>query len=173
MNNSGSKKTTNRKKAGRYSTAFLRFSGIVFLAVFFLVAAILLLPRLKNVGSYYVVSGSMEPQIPVGSMIYVRETEAEDLEEGDIIAFYSGGTVVTHRVTDNDKEKKELHTKGDRNPLEDMQTVSYGNVIGKYIYHLPFLGYAGAFFSSFPGRFMLIMIGCIGLLLMAYTRDEK
>jgi len=54
-----------------------------------------------------------------------------------------------------------------------MQAVSYDSVIGKYVYHLPYMGYAGAFFSTFPGRLMLVMIGCIGLMLMTYTKPEK
>ena len=163
----------NSKKAGNFSTAFLSFFGILFLCVFFFVSAVFLLPGLMNISSFYVVSGSMEPQIPVGSMVYVRECTAEDLEAGDIIAFSSNGSVVTHRVTDNDKEKKELHTKGDKNPLEDMQAVSYDSVIGKYVFHLPYMGFAGAFFSTFPGRIMLIMVGCIGMLLMTYTGRSR
>ncbi len=146
-------------------------TGFTFLFIFFFIAGTLLVPGLLRISSYYVVSGSMEPQIPVGSMIYLRQTDAEDLEAGDIIAFYSNGIVVTHRVTDNDEEMRELHTKGDSNPLEDMQTVPYDNVIGKYLFHLPYFGYAGSFFSSLPGRFMLIMIGCVGLLLMSYTKE--
>ena len=159
----------NSKKAGNFSTAFLRFSGIVFLSVFFLTAAVFLIPGLMRIRSYYVVSGSMEPKIPVGSMVYVRECNAEELEAGDIIAFSSNGTVVTHRVTENDTVNKELHTKGDRNGIEDMLAVSYGDVIGKYVCHLPYVGIAGAFLSTFTGRIMLIMIGCIGMLLTAYA----
>ena len=77
------------------------------------------------------------------------------------------------RSCKNYQEKKELYTKGDMNPIEDMQTVSYNSVIGKYVYHLPYMGYAGAFFSTFPGRLMLVMIGSIGLMLTAYAKPEK
>ncbi len=170
-NNDSLKKNT--KKAGKFSTAFLRMIGIVFLLLFFFTASVFLIPGLMKIKSFYVVSGSMEPQIPVGSMVYVKESDLQELGEGDIVAFYSNGAVVTHRVTANDTEKKELYTKGDRNPIEDMQAVSYDSVIGKYVYHLPYMGYAGAFFSTFPGRLMLVMIGCIGLMLMTYTKPEK
>jgi len=170
-NNDSLKKNT--KKAGKFSTAFLRITGILFLLLFFFTASVFLIPGLLKIKSFYVVSGSMEPQIPVGSMVYVKECDVQGLSEGDIVAFYSNGTVVTHRVTANDKERRELYTKGDMNPIEDMETVSYNSVIGKYVYHLPYIGYAGAFFSTFPGRLMLVMIGCIGLMLMTYTKPEK
>ena len=80
------------EKAGNRQSAFLRFCGIFFLLLFFLTAAVLIIPGLFGIKTYYVVSGSMEPQIPVGSMIYVRECEPSKLKEGDIITFSSGNS---------------------------------------------------------------------------------
>lgn len=46
-----------------------------------------------------VLSGSMEPQYPVGSLIFVRPVAAEDVKLGDPITFYmaDGRTLATHR----------------------------------------------------------------------------
>ena len=154
------------------STAFLRVIGVLFLTVFFATVAVLLLPGVFGIRSYYVVSGSMEPQIPTGSMIYVKDCDPADLKEGDIIAFSLGNSVVTHRVTENDPSLQELTTKGDANPLEDMRKVPYEDVIGIYTFHLPYMGAVGAFFSTFYGRLLLVLIGGIGVLLLSYTGSK-
>ena len=154
-------------------TAFLRICGAVFVLLFFLIAAVLIVPGLLGIKNYYVVSGSMEPQIPVGSMIYVKDSDPLKLKEGDIVAFSVGNSVVTHRVTENDMVNGQLRTKGDQNPIEDAQTVPYRNVIGKYVIHLPYVGFAGAFFSTFYGRLLLVAVGMIGVLLLTYTSPKK
>lgn len=55
------------------------------------------LPRLLGYEVYVVVSGSMEPAIPVGSALYVESVPPEEVEVGDVIAFYDRGAVITHR----------------------------------------------------------------------------
>ena len=52
---------------------------------------------------FRVVTGSMEPQIPVGAMLISQETDIEDLKIGDIICFSAlspdmYGRCITHRV---------------------------------------------------------------------------
>ena len=61
----------------------------------------LTVPRLMGYGIYEVVSGSMEPEIPVGSVVYVKAARPEEVEAGDVIAFNKGGSVITHRVEEN------------------------------------------------------------------------
>ena len=76
--------------------------------------------RIRGDQIYNVVSGSMEPGIPVGSAIYVQAVEPEAVEEGDVIAFYSGTSVIAHRVVRNQTVEGEFTTKGDANEQEDM-----------------------------------------------------
>ena len=45
---------------------------------------------------YVVLSGSMEPVYPVGSLIYVAPVDANSLEPGDAITFDRNDAVVTH-----------------------------------------------------------------------------
>lgn len=75
---------------------------------------------------YNVVSGSMEPEIPVGSVIYVKAVSPETVEEGDIIAFTSGVSVISHRVVSNQTVEGKFTTKGDANAENDMNPVGYG-----------------------------------------------
>lgn len=43
-------------------------------------------------------SGSMEPRLPVGSLIIVTPIEYEDLQLGDIVTMNKGGYYLTHRI---------------------------------------------------------------------------
>lgn len=43
-------------------------------------------------------SGSMEPNLPVGSMVIITPCEYEDLELGDIVTMNAGGVYLTHRI---------------------------------------------------------------------------
>lgn len=43
-------------------------------------------------------SGSMEPNLPVGSLVIVTPCDIEDLEYGDIVTMNKGGIYLTHRI---------------------------------------------------------------------------
>ncbi len=63
--------------------------------------AILITILLASVIGYkfmIVSSGSMEPKLPVGSLIMVTPAEYEDLEIGDIVTMNKGGVYLTHRI---------------------------------------------------------------------------
>ena len=48
------------------------------------------IPRLFGYEAYTVVSGSMEPAIPVGSVVYARQTSPQEIAVGEVIVFYGG-----------------------------------------------------------------------------------
>lgn len=89
-------------------------------------------------------SGSMEPALPLGSMIIVVPTE--EYREGDIITFGSDTREViptTHRIISISaiEGKMVYRVKGDANENEDLKSVEADEVIGKVIFHIPYLGY--------------------------------
>ena len=91
---------------------------------------------------YAVLSGSMEPEISVGSVVISEKIDPETLTAGQIVTYsLEGDTTVTHRVVSNDKINKQLITKGDANDVEDGSPVSYDQVIGHAKYYLPYVGY--------------------------------
>lgn len=107
------------------------------------VAAVILVPMLMGYKEMAVLSGSMEPTIPVGSIVYVKPLDdASLLEPGDICTYTmaDGETMVTHRVVSVDPESQTLITKGDANEAED-GAISFGQVFGETQFHLPYLGY--------------------------------
>lgn len=73
----------------------------VLVTLMLLLAALLWGPGLIGMDVFVVQSGSMEPDYPVGSLVYVRETDASALEVGDVITFrLTGDTRATHRIVE-------------------------------------------------------------------------
>ena len=106
------------------------------------IAALLLVPKLLGYTQYAVISGSMEPNIPVGSIVYDKEVEPEELEIGDVITYrLSGDTLVTHRIVAIDDATQTVQTKGDANEAEDGTPVPYSEIVGLKAFHVPLLGY--------------------------------
>ena len=98
---------------------------------------------------FRVISGSMEPELPVGSMIVVKRVEPEEVKVGDIITFFSTdptlrGGVNTHRVVDIDDSGMDIlfMTKGDANQFMDEYGAVGSNLIGVVIYDSKLIGTA-------------------------------
>lgn len=122
----------------------MKFLSRLVLAVTFavaIIAASFSVPKVFEIVPYVILSGSMEPGIPTGSVVYI-DTHDKDVHEGDIIAFKSGagkGAMVTHRVV-KIGEDGTITTKGDNNEVEDLSPLSPEYVVGKYKFHVPKLG---------------------------------
>ena len=86
---------------GRMGRKICRAFAVLILMAVVAVCIPMTVPRLMGYDVYVVISGSMEPGIPVGSALYVETAEPEDVGAGDVIAFYDNGAVITHRVVEN------------------------------------------------------------------------
>lgn len=139
--------------------------------------------RLVGFKVFTVLSGSMEPAYPVGSLIYVKKVDYTKLKSGDVITFMlDENTVATHRIVEvvPDEENPSVlrfRTKGDANDSEDGQLVHYKNVIGTPVLVIPKLGYLASFIQSPRGRYAAISAGAVLLLLVflpdLFSKDEK
>jgi len=106
-----------------------------------------------------VYTGSMEPAIPVGSVVVIKPVNPETLKVGDIICFKvseSTTITVTHRIINVTTEG--FITKGDANEDPDQWIVKRENVIGKAIFTIPYIGYIGYFVRTPIGFILLIVI---------------
>ena len=137
-----------------------------------LVLAILLVGvRLVGIQPYTVLSGSMEPTYPVGSMIYVTSIEPEELEVGDPVTFYLGGTTVaTHRIIEIlpdplNPAARYFRTQGDANSTPDSEPFHSSRLIGKPVFNVPYLGYLSTYIQQQPGR--TVALGSCTVLLIA------
>ena len=140
--------------------------GIILLLAIFLVAF-----RLLGFEIYTVMSGSMEPAYHVGSLIYVRPVNTDELKEGDVITFLADkdNTIVTHRIIEVTNENNATHfrTKGDANDVPDAKSVHYKNVLGKPEFTIPLLGYLAFHIQRPPGLY-IATVAAIGLLFVVF-----
>ncbi len=149
---------------------------IVLLAV---LAGALLLPKVLGYETMAVLSGSMEPEYPVGSMIGVKkDVDPTMLEVGDVITYYIGEeTVVTHRIYEVLAEEKQFITKGDANSTEDSTPVQYDNIIGEARYCIPYLGFVSIYATTPLGIGVicgvLVVIILVTFLPDIFEKDEE
>ncbi len=115
---------------------------------------ILLLIFCAKGNCFIVLSGSMEPSIPTGSLVFTFRDE--QILTGDILTFQKQDTIITHRVVGETQDG--YITKGDANALADAGAVSMMQIIGKVFFHIPYLGYLISFLQSFPLIFIPICL---------------
>lgn len=134
-----------------------------------LLVAIACLPvawaRIRGWQVYHVVSGSMEPQIPVGSLVFAEPVPPREIRQGDVIAFWSGNSVIVHRVTENRAEEREFVTKGDANTAEDIRGAGYAQFIGRISRHIPYAGALVTLYTDRKGRIWALCFAACGALL--------
>lgn len=125
-------------------------------------------PDFMGYKPFIVLSGSMEPEIMTGDMVLVRNTDAGNLQKGDVIAFKSGEAVVTHRIIDVTTENGEVRyqTQGDANDSPDQTMVRPVDVEGIYRSRIPGMGNAAMFMQTTTG--MIIFVVCPLLLFIIW-----
>ena len=140
------------RRPHRAAAVVCRVFGTVILLAVLAVCLPLSVPKLLGYQVYDVVSGSMDPAIPVHSVVLVQPAAPEELQPGEIVAYRSGSSVVIHRLVENHIVEGELVTKGDANAEPDPLKVEYAGVLGTVTAHIPFIGiYAGAL-NTLPGK---------------------
>lgn len=152
-----------------------RIWNIVTTAIVVVVVAFTVLlvgARLFGFNVLYVTSGSMEPEYPTGSLLYVKKIDPYKIEIGQVITFMlDEDTLATHRVVEILKDESDpsvirFATKGDANNANDGTPVHYKNVVGTPVFSIPYLGYVAAYIQDPPGMYMAIAAGAVLLLLI-------
>lgn len=147
----------------------LKIINTIILTVTMLFAILVVGMKLMGVQLYTVLSGSMEPEYPTGSLIAVKEIEPSELKEGDVITFrLNANTTATHRIVDVISEGGSLkfRTKGDANEDEDGSAVLAENVIGMPFLTVPDAGYKASKLQSPEGKKKIITVFAV---LLAYV----
>lgn len=150
-------KSGGGNKVGRVCS----ITGTVLIVAVIILCSLLVLPGIFGFHMYHVISGSMEPAVPVGSLLYVRGGQPEEVEEDRIIAFYSSsedGGVITHRVVKNNVVSGTFVTKGDANEKEDPTLTAYADYIGEVVLTVPYMGKLLTLLTSLYGK---ISAGCM------------
>ncbi len=135
----------------------------IFFAVIIMIALGVIAPLLPIPGNYQiltVLSGSMEPAIHTGSVVFIKPSN--DYKIGDVITFGKTAktkTPTTHRIHDmRVQEGKPFYiTKGDANNSPDSKEITNKEIIGKVLFTVPYAGYA-VDTARKPWGFALIII---------------
>jgi signal peptidase len=116
---------------------------------------------LGGIRSFAVLTGSMEPKLPVGSIVYTQKRTWYPI--GSVITFTHDGVTVTHRIVDIINKDNVLFytTRGDANNTNDSHMIQQSEVLGKEIISLPYVGRIIAFIKSPIGFLSLIILPII------------
>ena len=123
-------------------------------AVVLVLAAAVLVPRVAGATPYTILTGSMKPGMPPGTLVVVKPVDASDIGVGDVITYQlkSGDpAVVTHRVVAQGydlKGSRIFRTQGDANDTQDEKPVRPVQIKGERWYAVPYLGYVSNLFTS-------------------------
>ncbi|MFU8793381.1 MAG: signal peptidase I [Acholeplasmataceae bacterium] len=174
--------------------------NIAFYVFLFLMSTYILLEWLApnqtikviGVKPYVVVSPSMEPDIMVGDIVFIRPAEEADLAIGEVITFYAYlpaiGSVqlVTHYIADiieTDDETLIYKTQGANKAFDDVDQwrdeegnpvdITMDDIVGELWFTLPFFGYA--FFAlRNPVMLGLILLNvAIVIAIIKYIKSGK
>lgn len=134
-------------------------------------AMTLVVPALTGSTPLAVLSPSMEPTLPVGTLVVVQPSSPESVRLGDVITYQlkpGEPTLVTHRVVEvrsMSNGEYEFLTKGDANGAVDPTVVTEAQLKGKAWYSVPLVGFVSVAVGGAVGP-MLVPI--VGAALLAY-----
>lgn len=124
---------------------------------------------------FTVMSGSMEPKLPIGSLI--TASSQNQYQIGDIISYKTpdGRRVVTHRIVEKTvtEDSTSFMTKGDANNTRDPYPVTGKQILGKVALTVPYLGYPISFARSFAGLILLVIIPSSFIIFMEINSLKK
>ena len=140
----------------------LKTASNTLLALVIILAILLVGVKIVGIEPLVVLSPSMEPKYPTGSLIYLADVDPAKLEVEDVITYrISDKTTATHRIKEivpdeDDPSIVRFRTKGDNNDTHDGNLVEFDQVEGKVIFCIPLMGKLAMYIQSPPGLYIAI-----------------
>lgn len=123
---------------------------------------------------YVVQSGSMEPAIMTGDLIFIRP--AIDYVQNQVITFVDDqGRTVTHRIMElkNVKDGMIFVTKGDANPASDREEVRLEQIVGRVTLIIPKIGYIISFGKTRWGSLLFVIVPAVLIIYDEYRQMKQ
>lgn len=136
-------------------------------------------PKIGGYCPLIVLTGSMEPEISSGDLIICKQIESDQVNVGDVIAFFdpdsTGTAVLTHRVTEITEENGSLlfKTKGDANNTEDRSPVPADSLVGAYQFKISGAGNVAMFMQTTAGLVVCVVVPLILLVAWDIIRRRR
>jgi signal peptidase len=138
--------TAERKQRGLLGYIGVGLSAAVLVAVLALAAVLIVVPRIAGATPLTVLTNSMAPGLPPGTLLYVLPVEADEVHIGDVVTYQirsDDPALITHRVTgitpSSDGETT-FTFQGDDNGSADEPVVP-GQIKARLWYAVPFAGF--------------------------------
>ena len=141
-------------------------------AILLVLVVSVLIPRLGGATPYTILTGSMAPGMPPGTLVVVKPVNESDIAVGTVITYQlqSGErTVVTHRVVAvgfDGHGDRVFRTQGDANAAPDAKPVMPVQIKGQRWYAIPRIGYVSNALTA-AQRQTAVVIVAFGLLVYA------
>ena len=144
-----------------------------------------LIPRLAGATPYAILTGSMTPRLPAGTLVVVRPVDPSRIRVGDVITYQiaSGDpTVVTHRVVTQGVNVATgqflFQTRGDANNATDPGWVQPVQIKGELWYSVPWLGWVNRLMTTAQHRWAVVVVaaalfGYAGLMFASAFRERQ
>ena len=142
-----------------------RILGIIIVIMVIFLCIPFVVPNVIGVNVYEVVTSSMAPELPVGSVVYVQTCKADEVKVGDIISFYVGTdeeNIISHRVVEINVDEQGTFfftTKGDANSDIDSVPIDIKHLVGKVKFKINNVSWLVRLFDTSTG--IIILIGLI------------
>ena len=117
----------------------------------------------------------MEPNINIGDIVVAKsiKNKEESIKVGDVISYRKGQAVITHRITNIEKDENgilRISTKGDNNNAEDSERILINNIEGKVRTVIPKIGYVTLVLKD---KIVIIIIFVIAYIYIEQTEKIK
>lgn len=141
-------------------------------AMLALLTVTILIPAVAGGERFTVLTGSMVPTYPPGTLIVVEPVEPDELAIGMPVTYQlrpGDPAVVTHRIiasTRSAKGQRTYITQGDANNVPDSEPVLYEQIRGRVWYSIPYLGHVNNWLT---GQQRSWTVGIIATALFGYA----
>ena len=123
-------------------------------------------PRIAGLEVYHVENDNMEPEIPAGSIAYIRSKAPAEIKIDDVVVFSDGQNIILQRVLENDTSARELTAKDEKASIDEVSRIPYDDIYGIVSSHIPKLGAFLAVCLGFPGRLIMLALALGGTALI-------
>ncbi|MGO4431728.1 signal peptidase I [Paenarthrobacter sp. RAF9] len=126
-----------------------------------------------------VISGSMEPTIPVDALMFSQPVHASVPQPGDVVTVERPRNLglVTHRLVSTQEISPDAYRyvlRGDANTSDDPAPYDVATA-GKYLFHIPYIGALSTTFRTTPGILLALAIalGFIAVFLLDPSKFRR
>lgn len=128
---------------------------------------IIFIPSIWGEKPLVILSGSMEPILKVGGILYYKEENINDFNEGDVLVYQLNDHIISHRIVKVLDDS--FITKGDNNKSIDIYEVLNCQILGKGTnWSIPYIGY----YADFIYNHKYLLVIAAGLIFMDICYDN-